>query len=174
MKTHDVPNRNPSAPLHGDQLLPERREDTYRLRGKLPEPAWCPTCQLVYHKGKWQWLEKPEGAKAVTCPACHRIHDRYPAGVLLLRGPRLPFLHDELIRQIRNVEQAESAEHPLRRIMAIDDGDLWSWTVTTTDVHLARRLGEAIQRAHQGELAIHYDGDERSARVEWVSGDERG
>lgn len=170
MKTHDVPTRTHSAPVGADQLLPERTpQDTYRMRGKVPEPAHCPDCKAVYHKGKWQWLEAPEAARSVVCPACHRIRDKYPAGFVTLRGPRLPVLHDELMNQIRNEEQAARTEHPLERVMEIDDGNVWEWLVTTTDIHLARRIGEAVQRAHQGKLTIRYNPDEHLVRIDWES-----
>lgn len=40
--------------------------------------------------------------------------------------------------------------------------------VTTTDVHLARRIGEALHRAYQGQLDIKYSQDEYLVRVNWT------
>lgn len=40
--------------------------------------------------------------------------------------------------------------------------------VTTTDIHLARRLGEALHHAYQGELEYHYNPDENLLRVHWT------
>ena len=41
-------------------------------------------------------------------------------------------------------------------------------TVTTTDVHLARRIGDALRGAFQGELVIKYRPDEYLIRVNWT------
>jgi hypothetical protein len=41
-------------------------------------------------------------------------------------------------------------------------------TVTTTDVHLARRIGDALRSAFHGELIIKYSPDEYLVRVNWT------
>jgi hypothetical protein len=40
--------------------------------------------------------------------------------------------------------------------------------VTTTDIHLARGIGEAIHDAYQGDLEFHYNPDEYLLRVTWI------
>ncbi|GAB7540585.1 hypothetical protein CS8_002460 [Cupriavidus sp. 8B] len=44
-----------------------------------PAVASCPTCHAVFLKGRWQWRAVPPGAKALMCPACHRVADHVPA-----------------------------------------------------------------------------------------------
>ena len=39
--------------------------------------------------------------------------------------------------------------------------------VTTTDVHLARGIGEALHHAYQGELEFHFNKDQNLLRVNW-------
>lgn len=39
--------------------------------------------------------------------------------------------------------------------------------VTTTDVHLPRRIGEALHHAYAGDLDFHYDKDAYYVRVAW-------
>jgi hypothetical protein len=39
----------------------------------------------------------------------------------------------------------------------------------STDAHLARRLGEAVHRAHQGALTVQYNAEQRQVRVRWES-----
>ena len=66
---------------------------------------------------------------------------------------------------VRNEAKKESEEHPLKRIMDVqdtDDGVL----VTTTDSHLARSIGERIARAYEGELDYQYTSDDM-LRVLW-------
>lgn len=63
-------------------------------------------------------------------------------------------------------EQHQRAEHPLKRIMAIEQ-QKDSVLVTTTDIHLARGIGEALRHAYQGELDLKYNADEHLLRVHW-------
>ena len=61
----------------------------------------------------------------------------------------------------------ERPDHPLQRIMGIRErgGGI---EVTTTDVHLARRMGDALRRAHHGELSVKYAPGEHLVRVRWA------
>jgi hypothetical protein len=43
-------------------------------------------------------------------------------------------------------ETVEKAEHRLNRIVNIERTDI-GWVIATTDIHLPRRVGEAIKRA---------------------------
>jgi len=51
--------------------------------------------------------------------------------------------------------------------MAVDEQDD-SVLVTTTDIHLARGIGEALHHAYQGELEFHYNPEENLLRVHWI------
>ncbi len=149
-----------------DQLMQEAVHDTYQSKGKPAEPTRCPDCGAVFHDGRWQWMEAPAGAHETLCPACHRIRDSFPAGFLALSGDFLA-VHEAEIRQlISHHEDREKAEHPLQRVMDIEetpDGLM----VTTTDMHLARGIGEALHHAYQGELEFHYNPDQNLLRVHW-------
>jgi len=153
-------------PIRHDQLRPERVHDTYQLRGKLHEPTVCPECGAVFHQGRWQWIDRPAGAHETTCPACHRLRDHFPAGYVVIGGPYFAAHRDELMKLLRHHADKEKAEHPLARIIAVEDtaeGAL----VTTTDIHLARDLGAALHHAHQGTLEFHYNEGEALLRVHW-------
>ena len=89
-----------------------------------------------------------------------------PAGWLLLEGPRIAAAHDDLLALVRHVAQRERDEHPLNRILEIDDrGDRIE--ISTTDVHLPQRIGEAMKAAHHGRLTVRYGKDEYSVRTRW-------
>lgn len=167
MKSHHIPT-NGFTPVRRDHLWQEEVHDSYKLRGKLKEPAVCPECGAVYHHGGWRWLERPEGAEEVVCPACHRQQDQFPAGYVTLHGERLNTLENELLNLIRNVEKREKGEHALQRIMAIEKGE-GEWLVTTSDIHLARHIGEALHQAYQGALEYHYNQEEQRLRVHWAA-----
>jgi NMD protein affecting ribosome stability and mRNA decay len=148
-------------------IFQEHVHDAYKAKGKLLEPAVCSQCGAVFHQGRWQWLQAPPDAHRAICPACHRIHDHFPAGFLTMKGEFFRAHHDEIMRLVQNHEKHERTEHPLKRIMAVEEKD-GTTLVTTTDIHLARGMGEALHHAYQGELEYHYNPEQNLLRVSWT------
>ena len=149
-----------------DRLIKERRHDPYRERGKCPEPTRCTQCGAVFAGGRWTWQTIEGQAHETICPACRRIADNYPAGYVELNGQFFEEHHEEISNLVLNEEGREKSERPLERIITIkDDND--HALVTTTGVHIARRIGEALARAYGGELSFQYADGERSIRVFW-------
>jgi hypothetical protein len=153
-------------PTYGSKLFPEHVHDAYKSSAKLPTPTVCLECGAVFANGRWQWLAPPAGAHSERCPACHRIHDHFPAGYVKLEGEFAQKHRAELIELARNLEKAEKAEHPLQRIMSIADEE-GGLLITTTDIHLAHGIGEALHRAYKGALESHYNREEKLLRVRW-------
>ena len=149
-----------------DRLIHERVHDPYKTRRKLPEPTVCPSCHAVYHNGRWQWGEEPPAAHQEICQACHRTVDGYPAGMITLCGDYLQQHKTEILNLVKNEERAENVEHPLHRIMKIDErAD--AVVISTTDIHLPRRIGDALCHACKGDLEIHYDEEGYFLRIVW-------
>ena len=144
------------------------RQDPYEQARKLPQPSVCRQCGAVYQNGRWSWSTVPQETNRVLCDACRRIDERQPAGLLTLSGSYLgdPRRRSELVRLIRHQEKAESAEHPHNRIMEIQE-EPDRIVVTTTDIHLPRRIGEAVRSAHGGELALSFEEDGYFLRAAW-------
>jgi len=140
--------------------------DPYKRTKKLHEPTVCPQCGAVYHEGRWQWAERPAGAHEELCQACHRINDDFPAGMVTLSGDFTKLHRDEILHIVRRQEENEKPEHPFNRIMKISD-EIGRIVVTTTDIHLPRRIGEALKSAFDGEFTFDYDQDGYFLRVEW-------
>lgn len=159
-------NRGGNRPMRRDRLIQEFEHDTYKNRGKLPEPTVCKECGSVFQKGRWQWSARPADAHETLCPACHRIHDRCPGGYLTLTGPFLAAHRDEILHRLRNVEEREKNQHPLRRIMAVEVNGA-DVNITTTDMQLARSLGEAVHDSYKGELDYRYTEEANILRVNW-------
>lgn len=153
-------------PVRHDRLLEERDYDPYRSGQKYSEPTLCPQCSAVYQAGRWQWMAPPPVAQAVMCPACRRIADAMPMGFVQLSGPYFLRHQDELMHLLKNEARQEESEHPLERIMACIDESV-GILITTTGFHLARRLGDALRHAHQGELDLNYNSAEDTLRVYW-------
>ena len=63
-------------------------------------------------------------------------------------------------------ETAEKLEHPLNRTANIERTDA-GVVIATTDIHLPRRIGEAIERAYRGTLEMHFDDAAYFMRADW-------
>jgi hypothetical protein len=155
------PGRRISGRAQRDHVL-----DPYQTQQKLHEPTVCEGCGAVYHAGRWQWGPSPEPAHKGHCPACRRIAEELPAGIVTLHGSFARDHKDEIVGLAHNEEAAEQAEHPLNRIMAIEESDE-GLVIRTTDIHLPHRLGTALKRAFHGELDIHFDEAGYFVRVDW-------
>lgn len=150
-----------------DRLIQDGRNDSYQEREKWPEPTVCSECGAVFSEGRWSWWEADASAHAVVCPACQRIKDSLPAGLVDIQGRFFDAHRDEITHLIHNLEDREKEAHPMERIMTIrPDGD--HLVVTTTGIHLARRIGEALKHAYQGNLDFSYGVAEKSIRVSWL------
>lgn len=155
------PGRRISGRAQQDDVL-----DPYQARRKLREPSACGECGAVYQHGRWHWGPKPSDARDELCSACHRIQDGLPAGILTLQGDFARQHERELINLARNEEATEKNEHPLNRIASIEQVDA-GIVIKTTDIHLPRRIGEAIKRAYHGELDLDFDHSSYFVRAEW-------
>jgi len=136
---------------------------------KFPEPTCCTRCGLVYRNGRWQQGEGDPPAANVQrgqCPACRREVDRYPGGLLHLRGTYLTAHREEILNLARNQASAAAAQRPLQRIMSIEE-DNGSLEIATTSSHLALRIGKAIVGACKGELTIKHASEDVLVRVYW-------
>ena len=151
-------------PLRREQLFKELVHDSYKAGHKLREPTRCPECGAVFQKGRWTWGMAPKDAHEEKCPACHRIHDKFPAGYVTLKGEFFREQREQILQLVRNHEAHEKAEHPLERIMGIaDTGE--GVVVTTTDTHLARDIAEALRHAYKGDLDYHYNKEDNLLRA---------
>ena len=151
-----------------DRLIQERVHDPYKSQQKLHEPTICPECHAVFSGGRWQWLtDIAKPAEEKTCPACRRIHDKVPAGLLTMRGKFLEEHRNEIMSLLYNKVEAENAEHPLKRLISIEDQPDGSVVASFTDTHLPRDVGKAVSKAYHGKLDIHYAEDEDFTRVTW-------
>jgi NMD protein affecting ribosome stability and mRNA decay len=150
-----------------DRLTQQKRNDAYVHREKWPEPTVCTQCHSLFTVGRWTWGKTVSNkANQVLCPACRRINDDYPAGIIELSGSFLAEHKEEILNLAHNEETFEKNEHPMERIIKIVEEDEGT-TISTTGIHLARRLGEAIHHAYQGDYDHQYLEDENFVRISW-------
>lgn len=148
------------------QLMMGTRHDPYQARRKPHSPSVCPVCRLVFSAGRWQAGAAPADAHSEICPACHRIRDGFPAGYLSIEGP-FAFEHRaEVLRTARNFAERMQSEHPLQRIMGIEESED-KVVITTTDIHLVQGMGRALHAAYRGNLEFRFNESEYLLRVYW-------
>lgn len=168
-RTRSVPT--PVTPPGGvtryrDRIFDDKRHDPYQASRKYAEPSACSDCGAIFHRGRWQWGEIPGGATRVVCPACQRTRDKLPAGSLTVAGPFFENHRDEVLALVAHVATRERNEHPLNRIMEVENGADRT-VVTTTDIHLPQRIAEALHHSYQGEFKVDYGHHDYEAHAKW-------
>lgn len=149
-----------------DRLIKEKRKDTYRATSAQQESAYCIECGATYTNGRWTWKNIESRRHETICPACRRTADKYPAGYVEIKGSFFSRHANEISNLIRNTENLEKTERPLERIMSTDINRDKA-VLTTTGIHIARRIGEALFRSYQGDFNFQYADGDKSIRVYW-------
>lgn len=165
---HDTVNDVPRHRAKSHHLIKEREHDPYKSQVKPTQPAVCRECGAVFSQGRWAWhSEAREGLEArILCPACQRIRDRVPGGVLTLDGRFYREHQEEILALVANIEAREKQAHPLKRIMTItqqQDGAV----ITFTDPQLGHAFIEGIHKAYGGTKAYRYCDEETFLRAFW-------
>ncbi|HEY3308527.1 MAG TPA: BCAM0308 family protein [Desulfuromonadaceae bacterium] len=150
-----------------------RNTDAYVNEAGMKEIAVCTECKALYWNKRWYLDESVSTGlsndmirKEVLCPACHRIHDNNPAGIVTYSGDYLLKHKVEIINTIKNSEEKARMKNPLARIMDIKE-DQGSMIVSTTDDKLAQKLGRDIYKAHSGSLEYRWSRENNFLRVNW-------
>ena len=150
-----------------------RSTDAYVNEAGMKEVAVCTGCKALYWNKRWYpdenaatGLNNDMVRKEVLCPACQRIHDESPAGIVTYSGDYLLEHKAEIVNTIRNSEEKARMKNPLARIMDIQE-DQSSMIVSTTDDKLAQKLGRDIFKAFSGSLEYKWSREHKFVRVNW-------
>lgn len=149
-----------------NKFIKEKRHDVYQEWGKLAENTQCTECGVVFINGRWSWNKPTGNVNKAVCPACRRSADNYPAGRIEIKGTFFNEHREEILNLISNTEKHEKEKHPLERIMSVVDGKDHI-LVTTTGVHIARRIGDALSQSYKGDYSFQYAEGDKSIRVNW-------
>jgi len=149
------------------------QQDPYLLRAAYKEPTVCPTCKLIYHNKRWFWNDEllkeleEQGAHRQKCPACRKIEDRYPMGILHLSGKFLSEHKEDILRLLTNEEKRAMEKNPLERVIKTDETEDGMISVETTSESLVLRMGRILTRAYAGEVEYKFSDTQKLVRVEW-------
>lgn len=159
--------RRPGMKKSRPRGVTARNTKVYVRRRKAPGALVCPDCGVLMHSGKWYFGAPPLAElKEERCPACRRVRERYPAGTLRF-PPRFLKHKREIVQLARNIEKLEKAEHPLERLMDVEESD-GRLVVTTTGVHLARQIAHRVSKRFHAKPRFRYADGERLVHVDWA------
>lgn len=145
-----------------------RSQDAYGSKGGVSGAAYC-ECGAVFSNKRWHFEgigAIPQGEQRVVCPACHRIADRNPAGIVTLKGSFFAAHGTEIDNLVRNTAEAAAVKNPLGRIMDISR-EKEGVTITTTDVKLAQKIGREVFKSHGGDLQFTWSHAVGPVRISW-------
>ena len=145
-----------------------RSLDAYQDKDGVKGTAYC-ACGAVFRNKRWvqeiSGVARQEG-QIIVCPACHRITDQNPAGIISLSGDFYAGHEDEINNLVTNTAQNSAAKNPLGRVMDIHK-EKEGVTITTTDVKLAQKIGRMVFKAHGGKLHYTWSHAGPPVRVTW-------
>ncbi len=155
----------------------DRETDPYIPRKSASDVGICPTCHAVCRNRRWVIDEKEfaaltrKGAVTVAvwrrCPACRKIEDGFPAGMVTLSGGYLRGHREDILNLVRNEERRAMGINPLERIIRMEEkGE--KMEIATTDEKLAQRIGREVRKACGGTVEYKWSEDSKLLRVNWA------
>jgi len=148
--------------------------DSYLPRGARRSISVCESCRAVYMNKRWyagidtyETVMKEPGTELMVCPACLKIRDNFPGGIVTLKGDYVLAHKRDLMKLIKNEEDRARGLNPLERVMSVKESGYGSLVISTTNERLAQRLGRAIKKAFHGEVAYNWSHDNKLVRVDW-------
>jgi len=160
----------------GDSIL----KDPYLREINYKDPNICPSCKALYHNKRWQLDDKLEhkiklesnyGKK--KCPACRKIQDNYPMGLVFLSGDFISQHKKEILSTVKSEEKRAVDKNPLERIMEIEKKEENQYSIKTTTDTLAQRIGKILYNSYKGKVEYKFSGNQKVLRVFWSRGKER-
>ncbi len=145
-----------------------RSLDVYRSKDGVSGAVYC-ACGAVFSNKRWQSQGRgatAHGEQRVVCPACRRVADHNPAGIVTLKGSFFAAHGEEIDNLIRNTVEAAVMKNPLGRIMDIRR-EQEGVTITTTDVKLAQKIGREVFKSHGGDLQFTWSRAVGPVRISW-------
>jgi hypothetical protein len=89
--------------------------DPYLPRGANRSVSVCGSCHAVYMNKRWyaegdryETVTKNAGTMTMVCPACLKIRDNFPGGIVTLKGDYVLPHKQDLMNLVRNEEGARA------------------------------------------------------------------
>ncbi len=151
--------------------------DSYLPRGASRSVSICEGCRAVYMNKRWYGsagaydtaVQNP-ATVTMVCPACLKIRDNFPGGIVTLKGDYVLPHKQDLMKLVKNEEERARGLNPLERVMSIKENVYGSLVIATTNEKLAQRIGRAIKKAFHGVVSYQWSHENKLVRVDWVRG----
>lgn len=146
-----------------------RSMDIYENKGGAKGGTFC-RCGVTFSKKRWRLADADfprSESNEIVCPACRRITDSNPAGIIALSGDFFTEHETEIQSLIKKTAQKEALKNPLARLMDIHS-DKDGITITTTDERLAQKIGREVYKSHGGVLHFIWSHAGSPVRVAWL------
>jgi hypothetical protein len=143
-------------------------------------PRVCEHCGNAYVKGRWI-ARRDEPVRAMSlralaspemtlCPACRMETLDQFGGEVRISGAFYAEHRPEVVRLVQNEAKRAAVDNPLARILLIKERTPASLIVRTTTEHLAKRLGQALKKAFDGDVHYGFAHENKFAHVTWSRG----
>ncbi|MGQ9456239.1 MAG: BCAM0308 family protein [Armatimonadota bacterium] len=172
---HPTNSSHSKGPIHIRRNV-ENFDDPYIPREHVPDGTKCELCGSIAQGGHWHLLEdyqlpvQKEGSRSymheTLCPACRKIQDHVPGGIVRITGSFVWDHEEEVMNLIRNEAIKAMGLNPLERIMSLEYVDN-AIEITTTNEKLAQKIGRALHKAYSGTIEYKWSEDTKLARVSW-------
>ena len=158
----------------GDAIL----KDPYLREIDYKDPNICPSCKAIYHNKRWQLDEELEykikledNYAKKMCPACRKISDNYPMGLVSISGNFIDTHKKEILSTVKSEEKRALDKNPLERIIKIEKEDQTQYSIKTTTDTLAKRIGKILYNSYKGKVEYKFSEDQKVLRVFWSRGE---
>ena len=149
--------------------------DPYLPKGASKKITVCEGCHAVYKKKRWYAdphlyiaAVKISDTAVAVCPACLKIRDNFPGGIVTLTGDYVLLHKQELLNLIKNEEARARGFNPLERVMSVKETGYGGMVISTTNEKMAQRIGRAIRKAFSGKVTYQWSHDNELASVDWA------
>lgn len=138
-----------------------------------PERAYCKVCGSVFFGRSWHWNKakrdnfEKNGLPSVKCPACYKIQNDLPGGILSLIGVKDKMKLSDMVRDVKGMALDSQQKEPLSRVIRINE-KTDEVVIYTTEAALAKKIGRHLTRTYAGSLSVD-DSTDKLARVVWIS-----
>lgn len=151
----------------------ENYGDPCVLQVKPDEAAVCRTCGSFLAAGKWHLreqagtdLRRAQRIVETVCPACQKVRDHDPGGIVSLGGGFVKSHRVEIMNLVNHENRLAIQNNPLERIIDIESS-AEGLTIYTTNEKLARKIGRSVHKAYSGNVVYKWSDDARLVRVNW-------
>jgi hypothetical protein len=149
----------------------------HKSRRNPDEPLICEVCRAVYADRRWAaasgLLKKTHKDKpwrpigTTICPACQQQREGVAGGFVYIEGAFLMTHRADIEQLLNNEAERANIDNPLSRIMKTESVDKDLLIITTTNEHLALRLGHALEKAFSGKVRYGFSHENKLVRVRW-------